>query len=225
MDKSYLRADAEVATVRFIDADALFRRGVKRILCASGYRVADYGSVGEFLLAGLSDVPGCVLLDIRLPGPSGLDLQEMLRTVPRPLPVVVLTGKATVHETVRAMKAGAVDFLLKPVDGRALLSAVGKAVIKDAREREVREGQSALQAKYATLSPREREVLAMLVEGALNKQIGAQIGAAERTVKAHRAHLMVKMGVRSVAALVRVADRLNERHPARDGLQVSNVAA
>ena len=130
MDKSYSRADAEVPTIRFIDAEASFRRGVKRILCASGYRVSDFGSVGEFLLAGIGDVPGCLLLDIRLPGPSGLDLQEMLATAPHPLPVVFLAGRATVDETVRAMKAGAIDFLLKPVDGQDLLSAVGKAVIR-----------------------------------------------------------------------------------------------
>src|SRR4029077_11700989 len=117
------------------DDDAAFRRALHHVLCAAGYRVAEYGSVGEMLLDGFGSAPGCLVMDIHMPGPSGLDLQEMIATQPEPLPVIFVTAQATVHETLRAMKAGAADFLFKPVDGDALLSVVNKAVHEDAIRR------------------------------------------------------------------------------------------
>ena len=200
--------EEETPTIRLIDDDVSFRRALQKLLQAAGYRVAEYGSVGELLLDGIGSEPGCLVLDIHMPGPSGLDLQEMIASQPEPLPVIFVTAGATVHETLRAMKAGAVDFLFKPVDSEALLSIVNKAVQDDAERRQARKRLCALQTRYSRLSPRERQVLSMVVNGALNKQISAEIGAAERTVKAHRAQVMEKMEVRSLADLVRVAGQL-----------------
>ncbi|MGJ7510756.1 response regulator transcription factor [Variovorax sp. GT1P44] len=201
-------AEVETPIIRLIDDDASFRRAVQRLLRTAGYRVAEYGSVGEMLLEGIGSAPGCLVLDIHMPGPSGLDLQEMIATQPEPLPVIFVTAEATVHETLRAMKAGAADFLFKPVDGEALLSVVNKAVQEDAVRRQAHRRLSALQTRYSRLSPRERQVLDMVVNGALNKQISAELGAAERTVKAHRAHVMEKMEVSSLADLVRAVGQL-----------------
>jgi FixJ family two-component response regulator len=144
----------------------------------------------------------------------------MIATQPEPLPVIFVTAEATVHETLRAMKAGAADFLFKPVDGDALLSAVNKAVAEDATRRQARRRLNDLQNRYSRLSPRERQVLDMVVNGALNKQIGAELGAAERTVKAHRAHVMEKMEVTSLADLVRTVGQL-----AAPGRQLGRVGA
>lgn len=210
----------ETPIVRLIDDDVSFRRAVQRLLRAAGHRVAEYSSVGAMLLEGIGPSPGCLVLDIHMPGPSGLDLQEMIATQPEPLPVIFVTAEATVHETLRAMKAGAADFLFKPVDGDALLSAVNKAVAEDATRRQARRRLNDLQNRYSRLSPRERQVLDMVVNGALNKQIGAELGAAERTVKAHRAHVMEKMEVTSLADLVRAVGQLGA--PAR---QLGRVGA
>jgi FixJ family two-component response regulator len=200
--------DDESPVIRLIDEDVAFRRALQRLLEGAGYRVVEYGCVGDMLLQGIGEAPGCLVLDIHMPGPSGLDLQEMIAGQPQPLPVIFVTAEATVHETLRAMKAGAADFFFKPVDGEALLGVVHKAVRADAARRQARSRQRALQSRYARLSPRERQVLAMVVDGALNKQIGARLGAAERTVKAHRAHVMEKMEVRSLADLIRAASQL-----------------
>ncbi|MGO4394514.1 response regulator transcription factor [Variovorax sp. M-6] len=200
--------DGEIPTIRLIDDDVSFRRALQRLLRAAGHRVAEYGSVGEMLLEGIGSAPGCLVLDIHMPGPSGLDLQEMIASQPEPLPVIFVTAEATVHETLRAMKAGAADFLFKPVDGETLLSVIGKAVQDDAARRQARRRLCALQTRYSRLSPRERQVMEMVVNGALNKQISAQLGAAERTVKAHRAHVMEKMEVSSLADLVRAVGQL-----------------
>jgi FixJ family two-component response regulator len=195
--------------IRVIDDDPSFRRSIQRLLQASGYQVEVYASVGEMLLAGVGNAPGCILLDIHMPGPSGLDLQEMLMASERPLPIIFVTGDATVQESVRAMKAGAVDFLIKPIQGDALLSIIANAINKDSGQRKQHGYLCALQERYATLSPREREVLEMVAKGALNKQISAAIGAAERTVKAHRANAMAKMEVQTLAALVQAVEQLN----------------
>ena len=200
--------DGEIPTIRLIDDDVSFRRALQRLLRAAGHQVAEYGSVGEMLLEGIGSAPGCLVLDIHMPGPSGLDLQEMIASQPEPLPVIFVTAEATVHETLRAMKAGAADFLFKPVDGETLLSVIGKAVQDDAARRQARRRLCALQTRYSRLSPRERQVMEMVVNGALNKQISAQLGAAERTVKAHRAHVMEKMEVSSLADLVRAVGQL-----------------
>jgi FixJ family two-component response regulator len=209
MIESDLLDDSEAAPlIRLIDDDVRFRRALHGVLCAAGYRTAQYGSVGEMLLDGIGDAPGCLVLDIHMPGPSGLDLQEMIATQPEPLPVIFVTAQATVHETLRAMKAGAADFFFKPVDSDALLPVVAKVIEDDAVRRRARLRQTALQARYSRLSPRERQVLDMVVNGALNKQIGWELGAAERTVKAHRAHVMEKMEVRSLAELVKAVGQL-----------------
>jgi FixJ family two-component response regulator len=199
----------EAPLVRLVDDDAAFRRSVQRSLRARGFQVAEYGSVGQLLLEGIGRAPGCLVLDIHLPGPSGLDLQQMMAMEAEPLPMIFVTAEATAHETLRAMKAGAVDFLFKPVDTEALLAAVHQAVDDHASRRDSQRRLVSLRNRYSRLSAREREVLDMVVMGALNKQIGWKLGAAERTVKAHRAHIMEKMEVNSLAELVRVTSQLN----------------
>ena len=200
--------------VHVVDDDDSVRTAVVRLLQAAGYEARGYASAGEFLL-GRSDrnAPGCVVLDVRLPGPSGLDLQEALARLEVPLPIVFLTGHGDIPMSVRAMKAGAVDFLTKPVSREALLAAVRVAVARDADTRATREGLRGLRARYESLTPREREVFAGIVAGRLNKQIAAELGTAERTIKAHRAHVMEKMDVASVAELVRIAGQLGAGKP------------
>jgi len=200
--------------VHVVDDDDSVRTAVVRLLQAAGYESRGYASAGEFLL-GRSDrnAPGCVVLDVRLPGPSGLDLQEALARLEVPLPIVFLTGHGDIPMSVRAMKAGAVDFLTKPVSREALLAAVRVAVARDADTRAAREGMRGLRARYDSLTPREREVFAGIVAGRLNKQIAADLGTAERTIKAHRAHVMEKMDVASVAELVRLAGQLGAGNP------------
>jgi FixJ family two-component response regulator len=154
-----------------------------------------------------------VLLDLMMPGPSGLELQQALAKRREPLPVIFLSGRGDIPTSVQALKAGAVDFLTKPVKRDTLLSALEGALAQDAASRAEREELRALRARYETLTPREREVLAQVVAGKLNKQIAGDIGAAERTVKAHRAQVMEKMRVGSLAELVRVAARLSLPEP------------
>ena len=198
----------ETPIVRLIDDDDAFRRATSRMLRKAGHRVAEYSSVGAMLLEGIGTAPGCLVLDIHMPGPSGLDLQEMLSAQSDPLPVIFVTAEATVHETLRAMKQGAADFFFKPVDGDALLTVVNKSVAENVARHAARRHLTELQNRYARLSARERQVLDMVVNGAMNKQIGAEIGAAERTVKAHRAHVMEKMEATSLADLVRAVGQL-----------------
>src|SRR5207244_7170247 len=151
---------------------------------------------------------GCIILDLRMPGVSGLDLQQSLARLEERLPIIFLTGHGDIPASVRAMKAGAVDFLTKPVRREALLSAVKNALDVDAKGRAARVVLRELRDRYENLTPREREVLAHVVSGRLNKQIASDLGAAERTIKAHRASIMEKLGVQSVAELVRLAQEL-----------------
>src|SRR5690349_1352881 len=146
-------ADGESPVVRLIDDDIAFRRALQRLLKGAGHQVMEYGSVGEMLLEGIGGAPGCLVLDIHMPGPSGLDLQEMVASQPEPLPVIFVTAEATVHETLRAMKAGASDFLFKPVDSETLLTVVRKAIEDDAVRRQARRRLCALQNRYSRLSP------------------------------------------------------------------------
>ena len=194
--------------VHVVDDDGAFRTAISRLLRAAGYEVRTYGSAGDFLLREQDESPGCVLLDLRMPGPNGLDLQTALARRGSPLPIVFLTGHGDVTSSVRAMKAGASDFLEKPVKKEALLGAVRAALARDDAQRAEEEERRTLRRRFESLSAREREVLEQVVAGRLNKQISAQIGISERTVKAHRASCMVKMGVGSVAELARVAERL-----------------
>ena len=194
------------ATVHIVDDDDEMRHALTRLLRVEGYEVRGHASAGDFLLAVPTAAgPGCLLLDLQMPGPSGLELQEALRRRPLRLPVVFLSGHGDVASGVQAMKAGAVDFLEKPVAPAALLAAVAAAVeaSRAALEHSVEVGVA--QARYAVLTPREREVFEQVVAGWLNKQIAGALGISERTVKMHRGQVMAKMRVASVADLVRTA--------------------
>ncbi|HYB53526.1 MAG TPA: response regulator, partial [Thermoanaerobaculia bacterium] len=188
--------------------DSSFRVAICRLLRAAGYRVREYASAGEFLMTDSAEEPGCILLDLRMPGPSGLDLQESLAKREPSLPIIFLTAHGDVPLSVRAMKGGAADFLAKPVLRGELLAAIDSALTKDAAQRAARSELLSLRSCYDALSPREREVLQYVVAGRLNKQIASVLGTSERTVKAHRARVMEKMRASSVADLVRASDRL-----------------
>ncbi|EIC19373.1 MULTISPECIES: response regulator transcription factor [Thiorhodovibrio] len=194
--------------IHVVDDDDSLRTALLRLLDAAGYHARGYASVGDFLLQAPSDSPGCVLLDVRLPGPSGLDLQAALLSQGNALPVVFLTGYADVVSSVQAMKAGAVDFLTKPVEREALFEAIQRALARDAAQREARADAEQLRAAFAALTPREHAVFDRVVAGDLNKQIAEALGIAERTVKMQRAQMMTKLGVSSAAELGRLAERL-----------------
>lgn len=193
------------ATIFVVDDDALFRGGVERLLRAGGYTVQSFASATEFLQTPRSDVPGCVLLDLHMPGPNGLDLQSALAADANPLPVIFLTGQGDIPATVQAMRAGADDFLTKPARKDVLFPAIQRALARDAKARDQRARRRELRARFETLTPREQEVLEHVLSGQLNKQIALDIDASERTIKAHRAHLMAKLQVQSVAELARLA--------------------
>ena len=194
--------------IHVVDDDESLRTALLRLLDAAGFKARGYASVGDFLLQPPPDGPGCVLLDVRMPGPSGLDLQAALLRQGNALPVVFLTGYADVAASVQAMKAGAVDFLTKPVQREALFEALQRALARDATERTARAQAEQLRAAFAALTPREQAVFDRIVDGQLNKQIADALGIAERTVKMQRAQLMTKLGVSSAAELGRLAERL-----------------
>lgn len=196
------------AIVHIVDDDESLRTALARLLRASGHEVRMYGSAGEFLIADISDAPGCLILDVQLPGPSGLELQQALERHQRFLPVIFLTGHGDIATSVKAMRAGAVDFLTKPVEREPLLSAVSAALARNAHQRAARASHAALRERAATLTGREREVFAFVIRGFLNKQIAAEIGCSIRTVKIHRQRVMEKMQADSVAELVRTAEAL-----------------
>ena len=193
--------------VRVVDDDPSFLRAIVRRLEAAGFAVDPFPS-GAAFLSTRNEAPGCVVLDLRMEGVGGLDVQHALAEMDDPLPVIFLTGHGDVHSSVRAMKRGAVDFLTKPVAGDELVDAVRRALALDAAGREDRRVLRELRAKYTRLTPREREVFALVAGGLLNKQIASELGTSERTVKAHRAHVMRKLDVASVADLARAAERL-----------------
>lgn len=201
--------DAERPVVRVVDDDGTFRRAVCDQLMTAGHRVRDYGSISQLLHEGIGDEPGCLILDLHMPGPDWLDLQDVVTRSVEPLPVIVVTAKASAHDTLRAMKAGAADFFLKPVDRETLVGAVRNALAHHLARRRTLRQIAALKARYATLTPRERQVAAMVVAGAYNREIGAALGTAERTVKLHRANAMDKMGARSLPDLVRAFSELD----------------
>jgi FixJ family two-component response regulator len=191
------------ACVSVVDDDALVLRSLGRLLRSAGFAVRTYPSAQAFLAQSADAAPGCVVLDLSMPGLSGLELQRALAASPDPQPVVFISGRSDVPSSVAAMKAGAVDFLVKPFDEQTLLDAVRAAVEKDRAARTARDEHSRIARRVAALTPREREVLARVVDGKLNKQIAAELGTAEKTVKVHRARMMRKMGVDSLAGLVR----------------------
>lgn len=193
--------------VRVVDDDLSFLRAVSRRLRAAGFSVEEFDSIRAFR-ARRTDSPGCVLLDLRLPSGSGLDIQESLLSSPEPLPVIFLSGQADVQSSVAAMKRGAVDFLSKPVPGDELIAAVRRAIDLDAAARARRQRARELFARYRLLTPREREVFALVADGLPNRDIAAKLGVTARTVKAHRAKVATKMRARSVAALAVAATSL-----------------
>lgn len=196
--------------IYLVDDDPSFIRALSRRFRAEGYQVECFGSAEEFLRSRRRDFPGCAVLDLQMPGPSGLELQETLSQGEEPLPVVFLTGHGDVPSSVRAMKGGAVDFLTKPVRGDDLLEAVKRALERGAVDREARRKKREWCARFERLSPREREVFALIVRGLPNKQIADVLGVTERTIKAHRGQVMHKMRVQSGAELGRAVEWLGE---------------
>ena len=196
------------ATVFVVDDDASMRRSLDTLLRSVGLDVHLFSSAQEFMQAERPDAPGCLVLDVRLPGMSGLAFQQELGKAGIALPVIFITGHGDVPMTVRAMKAGAVEFLTKPFDDQALLDAIDAAIERDRARRRDSAGLAEVQGRYRTLTEREREVMQFVVAGRVNKQIAAELGLSLVTVKVHRGQVMRKMLARSVAELVRMADRL-----------------
>jgi FixJ family two-component response regulator len=200
--------NSAAGTVFIVDDNAQVRTSLARVLSAAGYRTRAFESAECFLQEQDGAEPGCLLLDIYLPGLSGFDLQRTLDGSACARPIVFLTGMADIQTSVAAMKAGAIDFLTKPIDNEKLFIAVNEALRRDAEQRAARAIRSAIEARLSTLTPREREVLKFVVAGRLNKQISAILGTGEKTVKVHRSRVMAKMRVRSVAELVHLVERV-----------------
>ena len=193
--------------VGIVDDDQSVRKGLARLVKAAGYRVEVFASAREFLARSQQEEPCCLLLDLRMPGLTGLELQEALATAGRQMSIVFISGHGDVVASVRAMKGGAIDFLTKPVDARELLGAIERAVAKASTAQREHVRAMDLQGRLETLTVREAQVFALVVTGMLNKQIAAELGIVEKTVKVHRARVMEKMRAGSLAELVRLADR------------------
>jgi FixJ family two-component response regulator len=194
--------------VYIVDDDPSMREALTRLLGTVGLRAAAFKTPQEFLKDKRPDAPSCLVLDVRLPGLSGLDLQRELANMDLPIQIVFITAHGDIPMTVQALKAGAVDFLTKPFRDQQLLDAVQQAIDRDRAAREQRAELGELRRRYESLTQREREVMTLVVRGSLNKQIAAELGTSEATVKAHRAQLMRKMQAESVAQLVRIAEGL-----------------
>jgi FixJ family two-component response regulator len=199
--------------VYVVDDDAPMRCALKDLLESMGIQVSVFGSTMEFLTRTLPDIPSCLVLDVRLPGMSGLDLQAELAKASIQIPIIFISGHGDIPMTVRAMKAGAIEFLVKPIREQDLLDAVQIGIDRDQARLEAEEAKSGLQVRYLTLTPREREVISFVTAGLMNKQIAAEMGVSEISVKVHRGNLMRKMGAKSLAELVRMADLLGIRRP------------
>ena len=189
-----------------VDDDASTRESLKNLIRSVGLQVEVFASARDFLRSQRPDVPACLVLDVRLPGLSGLDLQKQMAEAEGQIPIVFISGHGDIPMTVRAMKAGAVEFLTKPFRDQDLLDAIQQALERDRKAREQRAEVEQLRARYRLLTPREREVMALVVTGLLNKQIAGELGTSEASVKVHRQHVMEKMQAGSLAVLVRMAD-------------------
>lgn len=196
---------SSAATVFIVDDDASYLKSVSRLLRASGHTIQTFNSAKDFLEQLRPEMRGCVIADLQMPGLSGLELQEALSKASNPLPIIFLTGQGDIPTSVRAMRGGAEDFLTKDAPKEALLTAVQRALLRDAQERSQRERLQELRERFSALSAREREVLTHVLRGKLNKQIAADLQINERTVKLHRTSITRKLGVPSVAELTRLA--------------------
>jgi FixJ family two-component response regulator len=198
-----------LSTVFLIDDDPSVRRALARVIKSAGYQVQTFVSAGEFLnTMPNAPRPACLVLDVRMPGLSGIDLQRELGLTNIVLPIIFITGHGDIPMTVKAMKAGAVDFLPKPVHDADLLRAIGQALARAVHDRAELDAAQDIQSRFEKLTPREREVMRLVVKGWLNKQIAFELGIVEKTIKVHRARVMDKMQVGSVAELVRAAERM-----------------
>jgi FixJ family two-component response regulator len=191
-----------------VDDDASFRESLKDLIGSVGLRVEAFASAQEFLRSKRPDVPSCLVLDVRLKGLSGLDLQKRLVEGGVDIPIIFITGHGDIPMTVQAMKAGAVEFLTKPFRDQDLLDAIQKSLERDRKGREQRAEIAELRRRFDSLTPREREVMALVAAGLLNKQVAGELGTSEASVKVHRQHVMEKIGAGSLAELVRIADKL-----------------
>ncbi|SKB70617.1 response regulator transcription factor [Luteibacter sp. 22Crub2.1] len=199
---------ARTPIVCIVDDDASIREALSSLFRSVGLTVAAFGSAADFLARDNADAPGCLVLDVRLPGVSGLDFQTQLLAMENPLPIVFMTGYGDIPMSVRAMKAGALDFLAKPFRDQDMLDAVTNAIERDASGRRDADALHTLRQAYASLTPREREVMGHVTTGLMNKQVGALLGLSEITVKIHRGNVMRKMAARSLAELVKMSEAL-----------------
>jgi FixJ family two-component response regulator len=201
------------ANIFIVDDDSSVRTALKRLIKSVGHKVTTFSSAREFLDHDHPDAPSCLVLDIRMPGLSGLELQEQMAAQGLTMPIIFITGHGNIPISVRAMKAGAVDFLEKPFDDQALLDAIHHAIAKDTQTKQEQAEIDEIKQRVTSLTPREHDVCSLVITGMLNKQIAFELGTSEKTVKVHRARVMQKMSAKSLADLVRLAEKAGVSPP------------